>query len=272
MNATDFQTRLHQDDPLFGTLIVSPAPEWLKAVKLLPLDYVFFDTEHIALDRAPLSWMCRAYAEAGLPAVVRIPSPDPYQACMVLDGGAAAVLAPYVETEEEVAALVGAVKRRPLKGEKLRRLLGGEAQPETLRQYMDRHNQSNSLLINIESVPALERLDRLLAVPGLDGVIVGPHDLSCSLGVPEQWSAPVFQEAVASIIRQTRARGLAVGVHVIYEGGLEHERRWLELGANLILHQADILAFRFAMARDLQALRQAQAEGSAAGAKQELMI
>ena len=55
----------------------------------LGLDFVFIDTEHIAIDRAGLSWMCQAYAASGLPPVVRIPSHDPFEASKVVDGGAA---------------------------------------------------------------------------------------------------------------------------------------------------------------------------------------
>jgi 2-keto-3-deoxy-L-rhamnonate aldolase RhmA len=269
MTPREFRTRLHQDECLFGTLIVSPAPEWLRVVKMLPLDYVFLDTEHVALDRAALSWLCQAYREAGIPSIVRIPSPDPYQACMALDGGASAVLAPYVESVEQIEALVGAVKQRPIKGEKLQRLLAGESRPAEEQDYLDAFNAGNSLLVNIESVPAVNRLDRLLAVPGVDGVIVGPHDLSTSLGVPERWDSTVFQQAVEAVIRSARAHGLAAGVHMIYENGMEDELRWIGLGANLILHQADILAFCFAMNRDLAVLRQAAGGGSDGAASRE---
>lgn len=261
MTPQEFRTRLHQDQCLFGTLVVSPAPEWLRVVKTLPLDYVFFDTEHVALDRSVLSWMCNAYCEAGFPSIVRIPSPDPYQACMALDGGASAILAPYVESVEEVESLVGAVKHRPIKGEKLQRFLAQESRSDAIPDYMSAFNAGNTLLVNIESSVAVDRLDSLLAVPGLDGVIIGPHDLSTSLGVPEQWGSPLFQRTVELVIRSARSRGVAAGVHMIYEDGLDDELRWIKMGANLILHQADILAFRFAMDRDLSVLRQAAGVG-----------
>jgi 4-hydroxy-2-oxoheptanedioate aldolase len=261
MTSREFRTRLHQEECLFGTLVISPAPEWLRVVKTLPLDYIFFDTEHVAMDRSVLSWMCQAYGEAGIPSIVRIPSPDPYQACMALDGGAAAVLAPYVERVDEVEALVGAVKHRPIKGEKLQRILAQKSQSDGVPDYLSAFNAGNTLLVNIESSVAVDRLDSLLAVPGLDGVIIGPHDLSTSLGVPEQWDSPLFQNAVESVIRGARTRGLAAGVHMIYEDGLDDELRWIKMGANLILHHADILAFRFAMNRDLSALRQAAGLG-----------
>jgi hypothetical protein len=118
-----FAERLRCADRLYGTLIVSPSPHWVPVVASLGLDFVFIDTEHIPLDREKLAWMCQAYHAVGLPPIVRITSPDPYEACVALDGGAVGIVAPYVETPEQVRELVGAVKKRPLKGRTLARHL-----------------------------------------------------------------------------------------------------------------------------------------------------
>jgi hypothetical protein len=154
--------RLHEGPVVFGTLVVSPSPRWAEAIDGAGLDFVFIDTEHIALDREQLSWMCHGYARLGLPPLVRIPSPDPYAATMVLDGGAAGVIAPYVETVEQVEALRGAVKMRPIKGRKLDRLLKGAAAEPDLASYLTEGAEQRLLIINIESIDAIEALDALL--------------------------------------------------------------------------------------------------------------
>ncbi len=265
MNGAELRLALNQRKRVYGTLVVSPSAKWVPVVAALGVDYIFIDTEHVALDRAQLAWMCQAYAQAGIAPVVRIPSPDPYEACQALDGGAQGIIAPYVETMAEVKALVGAVKYKPLKGQLLEAMLAGEAgEPRTLA-YLAEKNREISLIINIESVPALQNLDALLSVPGLDGVLVGPHDLSVSLGVPEEWTAPCFVEAVDRIVLAAKAHGLSAGIHVIYPNGLDQTRRWAELGANLILHQADLLAFKHYMQREFAQLRLAL--GDAAGSR-----
>jgi 2-keto-3-deoxy-L-rhamnonate aldolase RhmA len=101
---------------VYGTLIVSTSPKWPETVRNSGLDFVITDTEPIPIGREILSWLCRIYVAIGPPPIVRIPSPSPLDACMVLDGGACGIVAPHVETAEQVRALVGAVKRRPLKG------------------------------------------------------------------------------------------------------------------------------------------------------------
>lgn len=175
---------------------------------------------------------------------------------MALDGGAAAILAPYIETTDQVRALVGAVKHKPVKGALLDVMLAEPAAHPAQRAYAEATNAGRSLLINVESVPAMEQLDALLDVPGLDGIIIGPHDLSVSLGVPEQWSHPRFLAAVDTILGTARQHGISAGMHVIYEADPSHYARWRAAGANIVLHLADILAFRFMLRRELGDIRE----------------
>lgn len=264
MTGAEFASALRSGRRVFGTLIVSDSPRWPDTVAQIGLDFVFIDTEHIALDRKALSWMCQTYRALGLPPLVRIPAPDPYQACMALDGGASGIVAPYVETVEQVEALVGAVKFRPIKGARLAELLRepGKAEPE-LATYQAKGGAGNALVINVESRPALENLDQLLAVPGVDAVLIGPHDLSCSLGIPEQYDHPKFEAAVKEIFAKARRRGVGAGIHSWM--GTAREIGWSAPadGANLIIHDADIIAMRKGLAADVAALRQGLKEGPA---------
>ncbi len=253
MTAIELAAALKQDRPVFGTLLVAPSPRWPEVVSGCGLDFVFIDTEHIALDRAELSWMCQTYAALGLPPLVRIPSPDPFAATMVLDGGAAGVIAPYVETVAQAQALRGAVKLRPIKGRRLQQMLDGEKPEPELQNYMEEGAAKRLLIVNIESTPALAALDEILAVPGVDAVLIGPHDLSCSLGVPEQWDHPRFLEACGTIFRKARAAGIGAGIH--FWGSVEQQARFLKLGANMLIHSADISLFQKHLRLELDAIK-----------------
>lgn len=256
MSAADLATALRAGRQVFGTLIASPSPRWPQALRGCGLDFVFIDTEHIALDRHQLSWMCQTYAALGLPPIVRIPSPDPFAATMALDGGAAGIIAPYIESAEQVRALRGAAKLRPIKGQKLDALLrGAEPEPE-LGAYFERPDAARVLIVNIESVPAIAALDEIFAVPGLDAVLIGPHDLSCSLGVPEQYAHPKFREAARTIFRKARAAGVGAGIH--FWDDLDLSREFIAEGANLFIHSSDIRLFTANLARDLTFLRSGQ--------------
>ncbi len=256
MNATEMREVIASGGRVYGTLVVSPSPHWPEALARAGLDFVFIDTEHIALDRETVSWMCRAYGSAGLAPIVRIPSPDPFAASGMLDAGAAGIIAPYVETVAQARAMRGAVKLAPLKGERLARVLAGDETPEPeLADYLTARGRERLLLLNIESTPAVENLDAILAVPGVDGVIVGPHDLSCSLGEPENYTSERFSAAIQEILSKTRGRGLIAGVHFMNCGPTSLAAEWMKWGCNLLVHHADIVLAARGLAEQLNELR-----------------
>ncbi len=269
MNGTELRAALHSGKRIYSTMLVSRSPKYPETLAGLGLDMVFIDTEHNAIDRTTLGWMCVAYAAKNIAPVVRIPTHDIYDASMALDAGAAGVIVPYTEDVETVRRMVGAVKYKPLKGERLEKFLAGcePLEPE-LEEYLDRANAGHSLIVNIESLPAIDRLEELLAVPGLDGILIGPHDLSCSLGIPEAYDDPRYYNAVKEILSAARRSGLGAGIHVHYaRNGLQQEIDWCrETGANLVVHHSDILAFALGLQRDLAALK-AGIEGESANAE-----
>jgi 2-keto-3-deoxy-L-rhamnonate aldolase RhmA len=257
MTGSSFRKALKSGQRVYGTMTVSDATRWPDMLASLGLDFIFIDTEHIAIDRTALSWMCQTYAAHGMAPIVRIPSPDPYVATVASDAGAQGIIAPYVETVEQVQALRGAVKYRPLKGERLKRLLEGAPTEPRLAEYLKKHNQDHTLIINVESVAAWENLDNLLAVPDLDAILIGPHDLSTTMGIPEDYANPDFDRAVIDILSRARKAGVGAGIHVTTGDGLNTEDhiRWIEAGANLIVHRADVIAAQHLLSRELKQIR-----------------
>jgi staphyloferrin B biosynthesis citrate synthase len=274
MNGAELRQALREGRRVYGTCVVSTSPQWPAMIAGTGLDFVFIDTEHIPIERDRLSWMCQTFRTLGLPPIVRIPKPDPYIACMALDGGASGVVAPYMESVDEVHELRGAVKYRPLKGQRLERVLDGtEALDETLSAYIANHNKHNLCIVNIESVPAIAALDDLLAVPDVDALLIGPHDLSINLGIPEQYADPRFTDAVKEIVDKGRSAGVGVGFH--YSFGIEQSMAWAELGANLIVHSSDYFIVRDTLSADIRRFREAMGDaerGSEAGGPDTVTI
>lgn len=259
MNIAQFTEQLRAGKLLFGTQVASPSPLWPSALKDVGLDYVFLDTEHIPVDRMLLSWMCQTFLHMGIAPLVRIPSPDAVEATKVLDGGAAGVMVPYVETADQARELAGAVKFRPIKGQRLADRLKGTPFEPRLEDYV-RGRNSSALILFIESVPALVALDEILAVPGVDGVVIGPHDLTCSLGVPEEYDHPEYLAACKTILGKARAAGIGAGVH--WWGTVEEHERFVGFGANLISYNCDLTVFPQYLRQDLSALRKRTSTGA----------
>ena len=256
MTGRDIIKNLHEGRRVNSLATVAPSPLWPNLVKAAGVDFVFVDTEHTPIDRDTLSWICQAYTALGVPPVVRIPCNDPYEACKALDGGAGGIIGPYVETPEQVRGLVGAVKWRPLKGRRLDDALRDikTLEPE-LRDYLEKRNGDKILIVNIESIPAIENLHAICSVPGLDAVLIGPLDLSCSLGIPEQYGHPRFDEAVRKIFKIAREHGVGAGIH--FWLGLEQEIIWSKAGGNLVMHSSDVAAFGRTVKGEIEQLRKA---------------
>lgn len=256
MTGRDIIKKLHEGRRVYSSAMISTSPLWPNLVKQIGVDFVFVDTEHTPIDRNTLAWICQTYQALGVPPVVRLPCNDPFEACKALDGGAGGVIGPYVETANQVRGLAGAVKWRPLKGRRLDDALRDpiSLEPE-LREYLEKRNGEKILIVNIESVPAIQNLHEICTVPGLDAVLIGPHDLSCSLGIPEQYTHPRFDEAVRTIFRIAREHNVGAGCH--YWLGLEQEITWSKAGGNLVMHSSDVASFSRTLKNEIEQLRKA---------------
>merc|ERR1711953_1477333 len=84
--------------------------------------------------------------------------------------------------------------------------------PKT-KAFVEERQSPIALVINVESKAAMDNMEAMLAVPGVDGVLVGPHDLSCNLGVPEDFESAIFQGALKTIFGKARAAGVGAGIH-----------------------------------------------------------
>jgi 4-hydroxy-2-oxoheptanedioate aldolase len=220
----------------------------------LNVDGVFICTEHMPIDRTEVSTMCQMFALNGITPKVRVPFPCPRHAAMALDGWAQGIVVPYVETVEEVRAMVGAVKYRPIKGEILQGYLDGSITPnEKMRSFWKRFNKHNYLIIGIESVPAIRRLEELVSVEGVDGVFLGPHDITCSMGIPEEYDHPDFIRTVEDVIRRCRKAGVGVGIQT--DLAAPACQPWLDAGMNFMFHLSDVIKMRNVMNHELATLR-----------------
>ena len=242
---------------VYGTCIEGYGqPRWPQYFAQLGLDFVFIDNEHTPLNRETMAWAAQAYAAHNIAPLVRIPDRSPDQAAMALDLGAHGVIAPYVETVEQVKALVGAVKYRPLKGAALQTILDDDTFPsEETAAYLQSFNANTLLVIMIESPAGVANLPNLLAVGGVDAVLIGPHDFSISHGIPEQYDHPTFNEAAKTIIQTCRENRVGVGIHFI-AGDVERQLRWIAWGCNFVVHRSDTSFIANGIKQELGHVRQ----------------
>ena len=120
MRGREIRDRLHAGERVYGTHVCSltnPVTAGMQGA--VDYDFIFICNEHMPIDRTETSMMCKYYAARGISPIVRVPIPDPHYVSMALDAGAEGIVVPYVETVEQVQAMVGGVRYRPVKGERL---------------------------------------------------------------------------------------------------------------------------------------------------------
>jgi 4-hydroxy-2-oxoheptanedioate aldolase len=253
---------LRRGECVYGTHIVSLMNPVAAAMTAdLPLDFAFICTEHMPIDRTEVSMMCQYYTARGISPVVRVPSSDGNSAAaisMVMDGGAQGIVVPYVETVEQVRRAVGATRYRPIKGKVLEQVLSGRSPlPTEAMEYVEGFNSENYLIIGVESMPAVENLEQLIAVDGVDGVFLGPHDITVSMGIPTEYENPRCIDMVVDVIARCRAANVGVGLHFpLFRLQDDTLRRLLDAGMNWLINGADIAIMGDAMKAQLDRLRQ----------------
>ena len=212
-------------------------PRWTSAIADLGLDYVVIDMEHAPRGRSEVADYLVAIQSTDIVPIVRIPIPDSHYVTMALDAGAHGVLAPYCETVEEVREVVGASKYRPLKGAMVKRVVEECIFPsEESRKYLEDVNRNSVCIIGIESVPAIENLDKILEINGIDAIFVGPNDLTISLGIPNQYDHPDYESALRQIIKSCQDKNTPVLIH---HQSVDLTKKWLKEGARFVLHSSD---------------------------------
>lgn len=255
MQGAQIRQKLLSGERVYGTHIVSFGnPIITRMASEIDFDFAFICTEHMPMDRSEVSLMSQYWAARGVSPIVRIPYPSSHHACMAIDGGAQGIVAPYVETVEEVKELVGAVRYRPIKGELCEAFLSGAKKPSAkLSEFFKRFSKDTYLIIGIESVAAINRLEELISIDGVDAVFMGPHDITCSMEIPEEYENPEFIKTVVDVIKRCRKMGKGVGIHT--DLTMARSKAFLDAGLNFMLHTSDIAKMRQIMSADLQALR-----------------
>lgn len=255
MTGEQIKEVLRDGGRVYGTMVaLTRSPRWARELANLGLDYVIVDTEHSPFSRGEVADTVAMLQLAGVAPLVRVPIPDSHYVTMAMDTGAHGVLAPYCETVEQVRDVVGAAKWRPLKGELLERALDtGEFPSDEVERYLVEWNRNSIVIIGIESVPAIDNLEAIIAVPGVDAIFVGPHDLSISVGVPEQYDHPDFDAALGRVMQICNAREVPVAVHLM---DVPLATKWMQAGVRFVLHSSDIRAMAAGFQHDFDALRE----------------
>ena len=205
--------RLRAGEVVHGVLSPNIEPDLVQSLGLLGFDLYILDAEHGTAGPREAAAVVRACEGERLAPLVRPRSLDAKLILQFLDAGMTGIMLPGARSADDVRRLVEAAKYPPegLRGLAPVRansfLLGGERQ----EAWVLRANRETLLLPQIETKEALEQVEDLAAVPGIDGFIVGPRDLAMALGFPDGPSHPEIESAIDRVVAVAKKRGLVVG-------------------------------------------------------------
>ncbi len=212
MKDGSFGAALRGEEMLLGCWLNMGSPAAAEMAGMAGFDWVLIDGEHAPYDVGAILEQLRVLAAFDTAAVVRVPVGEDWVIKQVLDIGARNLLVPMVETPEQAAALVAATRYPPEGvrglGADVARVSGYGADAG----YVTGANRSITLVVQAESRRALDNLEEIAAVEGIDGVFIGPADLAASMGFPGQVKAPQVQAAIGGAIRRIGAAGKAAGM------------------------------------------------------------
>jgi 4-hydroxy-2-oxoheptanedioate aldolase len=239
-----------------GGWLSLPSSASAEVVARVGFDYLCIDLQHGLAGYESAVHMLQAIGLGGSSPVVRVPWNEPGIIGRMLDAGALSVIVPMVNSPAEARAAVAACRYAPQGARSFGPI---RAFLQEGPRYFATANAEVACIPMIETVQALENLDAILDVPGIDAVYVGPADLSVTLGLPpgNNDDKPAFVAALEKIVAACRARGIAPGIHA--SAALAARRR--EMGFQMITVSADQLALGDASRADLKLAR----EGTPAG-------
>lgn len=238
MDGSALRTKIASGERIYGTMTsLVRNPRFAPIFGRLGFDYVIVDTEHAPTGRSETADLALALHSTGTCPIIRVKDSEPHATVMALDAGFHGVLVPYCETAAEVADVVTAARNRPLKGVLRDRVRDhGEYPSPAAKTYLEERGKNVVVMIGIESVPAIENLEKILDVGGIDVIFIGPNDLSIQLGVPDDYAHPKFVEATQYIIDTAQKRGIAAGGHFQTEPLIE---QWIGRGSRFVLFSGD---------------------------------
>jgi 2-keto-3-deoxy-L-rhamnonate aldolase RhmA len=239
MKPNALQKRLGEGKPAYGTMIqISRNPAVAQIMAMAGCNFVIFDMEHNPYNLETVADMVRVARLSGVTPLVRVPDPEYHLMCHPLDLGAQGIMVPRVEARAQVEHMVECICFPPL-GRRGCSVNKGhnDFESQDLWEFTEQANRENLLILQIELRQAVERIDELLDVEGVDGVIIGPNDLALSMGVRGEDLLDRLEQPIQHVLDACLTVGIPCGIHI---ANLQWLGEWQRRGMQLLCYSTDI--------------------------------
>ena len=241
-----FKQKLTAGETLIGTILTLDSPEIAEMLSIAGFDWFWIDMEHSPLSVIGVQRMIQAIAKRAA-AIVRVSWNDHVLIKRVLDLGCDGIIIPQIKSADDAAKAVDAC-RFPPAGTRSVGISRANDYGMNLQKYLDKASGELSIILQIEHVDAIERIDEILKVPGYDAILVGPYDLSGSYGLLGQTTHPTVEAGIQKLKAASGAAKKPLGMFTINTSAV---RGLIETGFNLIALSTDGLLLCQSCAKSL---------------------
>jgi 2-dehydro-3-deoxyglucarate aldolase len=235
-----------------GSWITLAHPAIAEIMARAGFDWLTVDMEHSVLTIREAEELIRIIDLCGVTPLVRLSANDPVQIKRLMDAGAYGVIVPMINSAAEAKRAVAAV-RYPPRGRRGVGLARAQGYGTSFDRYLNWVNKGPLVIVQVEHIEAVDNLEAILAVEGVDGFIVGPYDLSGSLGVPGEFDHPSMKKAMQRIEAVAKDSGKVPGIHVVEPKHDELNSR-IKQGYRFVAYSLDIRMLDCACRNGLNAI------------------
>jgi 2-dehydro-3-deoxyglucarate aldolase len=237
-----------------GSWITLGHPSIAEIMAKVGYDWLVVDMEHSAITLSEAQHLIQVIELCSVVPLVRVGENNPNLIKRVMDAGAHGVLVPMINTKGDALKAVASVRYPPL-GSRGVGLARAQKYGADFEGYRDWNERESVVIVQVEDIKAVENLEEILAVEGVDGFIIGPYDLSGSLGVPGQFDHPEMISALNRVKEVTIKLNAVSGFHVIPPELAAFEEK-VEEGYKFIAHSLDTLILGEGCRRNIRKLKE----------------
>ena len=223
----NFANRIRSGEILTGTLVSLPSPEVCEILAIVGYDWLFIDAEHGPFNPQQAQSMLQAAAPT--PCVIRVPDGETVWLKKALDIGAAGIIVPQVHNSAQAKEIIKHCKYAPY-GDRGVGIGRAHKYGIEFERYLEKANEETAIILQAESCEAVDNINDIANLKGVDAILIGPYDLSSSLGVPGEINHPLVQSAIDKIIKGCRDANVSMGIFgVSAEAVLPYKERGFTL-------------------------------------------
>jgi 2-keto-3-deoxy-L-rhamnonate aldolase RhmA len=245
-----FKARLANGEKLFGTMITLPTPATAEILASVGFDWFFIDGEHGPLGITEILSILQAVSHR-VSCIVRVPEAAETPIKKMLDIGAHGIIAPQVQTARQAEDVVRWSKYSPL-GSRGVGLARAHGYGPKFAEYIETANDEIAVIVQAEHITAVENIESIVRVKGIDAIQLGPYDLSASMGKMGQITDPEVVAAIDRIYTVSKAAGIPVGCFGVTTDAVQTD---MQRGARMICAGTDTLFLSSAASDTLAAIK-----------------